>query len=184
MMAFAAVFGSAPMGPPVAMALLAIPFTVIGHYVSWGRFVVDAQRRERTFYGLTRERAIIVVEARRDLSGLLTGLGRALAVSRRRDKSVDDFVAAVRTELWTDVGGRRIERLQLGLQREILIADERRGAGSIAFGRAPYTLGWSPRPPPVPSFEHIANARAVYNQILALREEGARKLRASVLREK
>jgi hypothetical protein len=175
----AAVFGSAPMGPPVAMALLAIPFTVIGHYVSWGRFIVDAQRRERTFYGLTHARAVIVVEARRDVAGLLIGLERAFALRWRRDKGVDDFVAAIWSELWDDVGGRRIEQLPLALQPEIHVADEWLGSGSIAFGRPKYPLQWSPTPIAVPSFEHIANVRAVYNQIQTLREDGARKLRAS-----
>ena len=37
-----------------------IPFVLIGLYLVFGRFIVDSWRRSRTYYGLTRERALII----------------------------------------------------------------------------------------------------------------------------
>lgn len=37
-----------------------VPLVVIGLYVVFGRFIYDAKKREKTFYGITNERVIII----------------------------------------------------------------------------------------------------------------------------
>jgi hypothetical protein len=56
----AAIVGHAPL----TMLLAGLPFAIVGQYLIWGRFLVDARRRARTFYGLTADRAIVVTTGR------------------------------------------------------------------------------------------------------------------------
>ena len=75
-------------GAPGFFVLYGLPFIAMGLYVVFGRFIIDALRRQRTFYGLTPRRAIIV-------SGLFTREVRSLqlesigeiSVTERRDHS-------------------------------------------------------------------------------------------------
>src|SRR5205809_7881260 len=40
-------------GAPFLFRLWGIPFVLVGLYIVFGRFIVDARTRERTFYGIT-----------------------------------------------------------------------------------------------------------------------------------
>ncbi|PID65943.1 MAG: hypothetical protein CR975_05300 [Gammaproteobacteria bacterium] len=44
---------------PLFFKLWGIPFVLVGFYLIFGRFLLDAKRREKTFYGLTETRVII-----------------------------------------------------------------------------------------------------------------------------
>ena len=46
-------------GAPFFFALFGVPFVVVGLYIVFGRFYVEAKQRENTVYGLSNERVII-----------------------------------------------------------------------------------------------------------------------------
>jgi hypothetical protein len=50
-----------PLFPAVIFPLFGIPFVVIGLYMIFGRFFVDAWLRRRIWYGVTDRRALIVI---------------------------------------------------------------------------------------------------------------------------
>jgi hypothetical protein len=45
------------------MSLWGIPFLLFGQYMIWGRFVVDAWLKRRTYYAVTNRRVLILQEA-------------------------------------------------------------------------------------------------------------------------
>jgi hypothetical protein len=54
-------WGSSKTHPaPAFFMLWGIPFVVIGQYMIWGRFIVAAWKKRRTFYALTNRRAVVV----------------------------------------------------------------------------------------------------------------------------
>ena len=48
---------------PSFFVLWGIPFIVIGQYMIWGRFIVDAWYKRRTYYAVTNRRAMILQDA-------------------------------------------------------------------------------------------------------------------------
>ena len=69
-------------GAPFFFMLWGIPFVLIGLYIIVGRFFVDAKQREKTYYALTNERAII-------LSGLFGRNIRALSLKTLSDININ-----------------------------------------------------------------------------------------------
>jgi hypothetical protein len=76
------------MGAPDFFPLFGLMFVVVGLYFVFGRFIADAIRRGKTFYGLTPRRAIIVsgIFNRQVKSIDLASLGD-ISVSERADRS-------------------------------------------------------------------------------------------------
>jgi len=68
-------------GAPLFFMLWGIPFVLVGLYIVFGRFFVDARTRERTFYGVTSERIIIV-------SGLFSRQTKSLPIRTLSDISL------------------------------------------------------------------------------------------------
>jgi hypothetical protein len=70
-------------GAPLFVRLWGIPFVLVGLYIVFGRFVVEAQQRATTFYGLTDKNVIIV-------SGLLSKKVKRLNLRTISDVSLDE----------------------------------------------------------------------------------------------
>jgi hypothetical protein len=103
--------GGGPMS--LFMVLWGIPFVLIGLYMIFFRFIVDARRREHTCYGLTDRRAIIV-----------TGLvGAELAPS----------IGTV-TSLAAGLGRRKVKSLDLRTMTDVSMNERADGSGTITFG--------------------------------------------------
>ena len=68
-------------GAPFFFRLWGVPFVLVGLYLVFGRFIVDARTRERTFYGVTSERIIIV-------SGLFSRQTKSLQLRTLSDISL------------------------------------------------------------------------------------------------
>ena len=47
-------------GPNTFMVLWGIPFVVIGNYMLWGRFFMDAWLKRRTYYAVTNRRVLVI----------------------------------------------------------------------------------------------------------------------------
>lgn len=76
----AGVLGS---GAPLFFALWGIPFVLVGLYLIFGRFLVDAKTRAKTAYGLTDRRIIIV-------SGLFSRSVKSLQLRTVSDITLDE----------------------------------------------------------------------------------------------
>jgi hypothetical protein len=71
------------MGAPDVFPIFGLMFVVVGLYLVFGRFIADAVRRGKTFYGLTPRRAIIV-------SGIFTRQLRSIDLASLPEISVSD----------------------------------------------------------------------------------------------
>jgi len=49
--------------PSIFGVLWGIPFVVVGQYLIWGRFVVDAWLKRRTYYAVTNRRVLLLQES-------------------------------------------------------------------------------------------------------------------------
>ena len=70
-------------GAPFFFRLWGVPFVLMGLYFIFGRFLVDAKQREKTFYGLTNERVITV-------SGVFTRSVKSLMLRNLTDVSLHE----------------------------------------------------------------------------------------------
>jgi hypothetical protein len=70
-------------GAPMFFALWGTPFVLAGAYLIVGRFFVEAKQRERTYYGVTNERVLI-------LSGLLKRKVKSLSLRSLSELSLVD----------------------------------------------------------------------------------------------
>lgn len=68
---------------PTFFALWGVPFVLVGIYLILGRFMVEARQRERTYYGVTNERVLIV-------SGLFGRKVKSLSLRNLSDFSLSE----------------------------------------------------------------------------------------------
>ena len=66
---------------PFFFSIWGVPFVLIGLYLIFGRFFVEAQQRSKTYYGLTNQRVIIV-------SGLFSHAVKSLQLRTLSDISL------------------------------------------------------------------------------------------------
>lgn len=119
--------------PP--FALFGIPFILVGAYMAFGRFIIEAKQRARTYYAITDRRIIIV-------TGLFTRTVRSLDLSTLQNVSVSEKKNGRGTVEFAGKTG--FERLfgQFG------------GFGSFGYNAMDSS-----------SFQLIDNSRAVYNLV-------------------
>ena len=133
------------------MVLWGIPFVLIGLYMMFLRFIVDARRREHTCYGLTDRRAIIV-------TGLPGGdLTRSLGTL---------------TALAAGLGRRKVKSFDLRTMTDVSMNERSDGSGTITFGaqnQSSYLAGsgWpgTGGNAATPSFDLVENVKSVYELI-------------------
>ncbi len=132
---------AAGMNAPPFFALWGLMFVVVGLYFVFGRFIADAIRRGKTFYGLTPRRAIIV-------SGVFS----------RQVKSIE--LATLNTVTMSERGDRS-GTISLGSPS---------GSGWGAGGAGMMGPSWpgAARYLP-PSFEMLEDAKTVYEKLHELR---------------
>ena len=78
-------WGAYTSGAPLPFVLFGTPFVLIGLYLLVGRFFYDAWKRNRTWYGLTEERVMIVAASKVESVSLRTLQG--VSVSTKSDRS-------------------------------------------------------------------------------------------------
>lgn len=64
--------------------IFGIPFVLVGLYLIFGRFLVDAKQRKNRYYGITNERIII-------LSGLFRRKTRSIDIRNITDLTLDEY---------------------------------------------------------------------------------------------
>lgn len=72
-----------PDGIEIIFPLFGIPFVVVGLYFIFGRFIYDAKKRSKTFYGVTTDRVMII-------SGLFRKNVKSLNLKAMSDLSIDE----------------------------------------------------------------------------------------------
>ncbi len=135
---------------PVFFVLWGIPFVLVGWYVMFGRFLVDARRREHTCYGVTDRRVIIV-----------TG-----PFDRQMTPSVGTLIT-----LGAGLGRYKVKSLDLRTMTDVSMTERSDGSGTITFGAQPqYSYlagaGWPEMANNfAPSFDLVENVKSVYEVI-------------------
>ena len=74
---------AAQSGAPLPFVLFGVPFVMIGAYIVIGRFLVESQQREKTFYAVTQQRVIIA-------SGLFAKSVKSLNLKTLSDLSISE----------------------------------------------------------------------------------------------
>ena len=133
-------------GPGFVGLLFAIPFVLIGLYMMFGRFIVEAIQRDHTCYGVTDHRVIIV-----------TGLV---------DPQPAPDVALV-TALVATLSPRKVKSLDLRTMSDVSMTERSGGSGTITFGpQNPYQHfagpGWPGMGLATPSFDLVEHVKSVY----------------------
>jgi hypothetical protein len=96
----AGVLGLIPMnhhgqGAPLFFALWGIPFCLVGIYIIFGRFFIDAASRSRTWYGVTDRRVIVLKTFfRTNVMSLDLANLPGLNLTERKDNSGDILFGA------------------------------------------------------------------------------------------
>ncbi len=117
-------------------ALFGVPFLLVGAYVAFGRFFVEARQRAKTYYAVTDRRVVVV-------SGLMSRTVKSLDLRTLHDVSMTEKKNGTGT---VDFGGKSgFEKMfgQFG------------GLGSFGFN-----------PMDSSSFQLIEQPREAYNKVL------------------
>jgi hypothetical protein len=138
-------------GASLFLLLWGIPFVLVGLYMIFLRFFVDARRREHTCYALTDRRAIIV-----------TGL-----LDKDLTPNLDTMTAPA-----AGLGSRKVKSVDLQTMTDVSMTEQSNGSGTITFGaQNPSAFfagtGWpgSGNDAATPSFDLIENVKSVYELI-------------------
>lgn len=142
---------------PLFFSLWGIPFVLLGLYLIFGRFIVDALQRKNTYYGLTDRRVII-----------LTGIS-----SEPLSLDLATLISAI-----TGLARRKVKSLDLRTLTDISMTEGARGTGSITFGTQVaysfFSRGWpSTNSSAGPAFDPIEHVTSVYEQIRAAQRKAS-----------
>jgi Bacterial PH domain len=77
------IHGAASSGAPLPFVLFGVPFVLVGLYLVFGRFFVEAKQRSRTFYAVTAQRVII-------RSGIVSRSVKSLPLKTLHDLSLSE----------------------------------------------------------------------------------------------